>query len=52
MGITGALVGPISVACGTACAIPGIGTVVCLTCIGVVIGLPTGTLVGCLASNW
>lgn len=52
MGIVGSLVGPISAACGTACAIPGIGTVVCLTCIGVIIGLPTGSLTGCLISNW
>ncbi|SHH84882.1 hypothetical protein [Virgibacillus chiguensis] len=52
MGITGALVGPLQVACTSACAIPGVGTAVCVGCIGVTIGLPSGSLIGCLTSNW
>lgn len=52
MGITGALVGPLQAACTGACMIPGVGTAICLTCIGVTIGLPTGSLFGCLTANW
>jgi hypothetical protein len=52
IGINTAVLQPIIAFCAASCAIPAVGPAICAACLGAQIGIPAGSLISCLISNW